>query len=108
MSEKIIQRSGNVNDRKNANKVLGTVGALQGEYKVTKEKVRSCQEILELEKQRLQQSEHMLSDKKDKLLEVQEIIDSDYLPEGAQPVGRIQTRDGLRLVGHLPSFSFFL
>jgi hypothetical protein len=107
MSEKIIKRSGNVNDRKNANKVLGTVGALQGEYKITKEKVRTCQEMLELEVQRLQQSEHSLSDKKNQLLEVQEMIDSDYLPEGAQPVGRIQARDGLRMVCHLVRFSSF-
>ncbi len=98
MSEKIIKRSGNVRDRKNANKVLETVGGLQGEYKSSKESVRTAQENIEHETQRLKQSERSILEKKERLGQIQEEIDSDYLPEGAQPVNRIQTRDRLRLV----------
>jgi hypothetical protein len=106
MAEKIIQRSGNVNDRKNANKALGTVGALQAEYKSTKETVRTCQEKLNLEMNRLEQSEKTISSKRDKLSLIQEAIDSDYLPEGAQPLSRIQARDGLKMVSHFLSLLF--
>jgi hypothetical protein len=108
MAEKIIQRSGNVNDRKNANKALGTVGALQAEYKSTKETARSCQEKLNLEMTRLEQSEKTISSKRDKLSQIQEAIDSDYLPEGAQPLSRIQARDGLKMVRRLSSSSSLL
>jgi hypothetical protein len=98
MAEKIIKRSGNVAERKKANQALGTVGALQGEYKSCKENVRVSKDNLETQLARLHQSESFLAMKKDQLSEVQEAIDSDYLPEGAQPVSRIQSRDTLKLV----------
>ena len=98
VAEKIIKRSGNVEERRKANQALGTVGVLQGDYKASKEKVRQCQANLELHLDRLKKSQNSLAVTKDKLSEVQEVIDADYLPEGAQPVSRIQARDALRLV----------
>lgn len=98
MEEKIIKRKGNVDERRKANKALGVVGALQGEYKASKEKARRCKANLDLHTERLKKTQSTLDLKRNKLSEIQEIIDADYLPEGAQPVLRIQGRDALRLV----------
>jgi hypothetical protein len=98
VEEKIIKRKGNVEDRRKANKALGVVGALQGEYKTSKEKARQCKADLDLHTERLRKTQSSLALKRNKLSEIQEVIDADYLPEGAQPVARIQGRDALRLV----------
>ena len=97
----MIMRQGNAVSRTKANAVLKSVGALQGEYKTCASKVRKAEATVDIEEQRLTQSEGYLAKKKNALSDVQEIIDADYLPEGAQPVDRIQRRDTLLMVGVL-------
>ena len=94
----VIMRKGNAGSRSKANGVLKSVGALQGEYKHCASCVRKAQAKLEIEEQRLTQSEGYLVKKQNALSEVVEVIDADYLPEGAQPVERIQKRDTLLMV----------
>ena len=94
-------REGNAGSRTKANGVLKSVGALQGEYKHCASQVRKAQGSLEIEEQRLTQSEGYLVKKQTALGQVEEVIDADYLPEGAQPVDRIQKRDTLLMVSML-------
>jgi hypothetical protein len=99
MSDKgVIMRQGNAVSRTKANGVLKSVGALQGEYKNCSAKVRKAEGSVDIEEQRLTQSEGYLVKKQTALSQVEEIIDADYLPEGAQPVDRIQKRDTLLMV----------
>ena len=97
----VIMREGNAGSRTKANGVLKSVGALQGEYKHCASQVRKAQGSLEIEEQRLTQSEGYLVKKQTALGQVEEVIDADYLPEGAQPVDRIQKRDTLLMVSML-------
>jgi hypothetical protein len=98
MSEVIIKRTGDPSERRKANKQLSNIGGLQEVYKSSKIKVEAAQDLLELEDSRLQKSREALAAKQLKLNEIEEIIDGDPLPEGAQPVARIQNRNMLKLV----------
>lgn len=96
----VIMRQGNAGSRTKANGVLKSVGALQGEYKHCASQVRKATATVDIEEQRLTQSQGYLVNKQNALSDVEEIIDADYLPEGAQPVERIQKRDTLLLVSY--------
>lgn len=102
MSETIVQRSGDAERRKNANKVLSEVGHLRGEYKTKRLKLDELEATLSNEIDRQERCSKSLLQLQEKLSSIQEIIDSDYLPEGAQPVARIQKRDSILIqVGQL-------
>ncbi len=98
MAEVIIKRAGNPSERNKANKQLENIGSLREVYKSAKIKVDNAQNILETEDTRLQRSRDLYSVSLAKLTEIQEIIDAEPLPEGAQPVARIQQRNLLMLV----------
>ena len=96
MTERIVKRTGSVEQRAKAAKSLATAGALRSEYNTAKVKVDGLEQIYETEKERQIKASTALEQAIQILAEAQEEIDADYLPEGAQPVARIQNRDKLQ------------
>ena len=94
----IITRGGDPATRAKAYKSLAVVGSLKSEYNSTTTEVTRLESILEQEKFKLKGTQEALDKTRDELSSVQLEIDSDRLPEGAQPVKRIQRRDKLHLV----------
>ena len=70
---------------------------MKAEYRACKKKFDDADETNENEKSKLARVTEELNAVSEKLNEAQEEIDSDYLPEGAQPRERIQKRDKLQL-----------
>jgi len=93
----IISRRGDPSARAKAYKSLANVGSLKAEYNATTTEVSRLEKILDGEKIKLSKTREALDRTREELLEVEEEIDSDRLPEGAQPVKRIQRRDKLTL-----------
>lgn len=93
----IISRRGDPSARAKAYKSLANVGSLKAEYNATTTEVARLEKILDEEKLKLSRTRDALDRTREELLEVEEEIDSDRLPEGAQPVKRIQRRDKLTL-----------
>lgn len=98
MTETIIRRKGNAEERAIANRALGEVGQLQDLYKSSKQLLEQARVVYDTEVARLKQRKQALEDKRTQLYDAQEVIDADPLPEGAQPVTRITARDHLKLV----------
>jgi len=96
MTERIVKRTGSVEQRAKAAKALATAGALRSEYNTAKVKVDGLEQVYETEKERQIKASIALEQAIQILAEAQEEIDADYLPEGAQPVARIQKRDKLQ------------
>ena len=94
----IITRGGDPSARAKAYKSLAVVGSLKSEYNSTTIEVTRLESILEEEKVKLKRTQDTLDRTREELSNVQLEIDSDRLPEGAQPVKRIQKRDKLLLV----------
>lgn len=84
--------------RRKTNKDLNELTSLRQEYERTKSALETIERKLDNEKEHLDQLTANLEYAHNALYEVQEEIDADYLPEGAQPRKRIQTRDSLLLV----------
>jgi chromosome segregation ATPase len=98
MSSKIIHRKGDPTARKKAADSAAQIAFLKAEYTKTQEKVHKAEEEHEYQKRKLDSiSDHLLR-VRDELSAVEEEIDSDPLPEGAQPKARLQKRDALKLV----------
>ena len=93
----IISRKGDPSARAKAYKSLALVGSLKAEYNTTTTEVSRLERILEGEKLKLKKTQDTLDRTREELLTVEEQIDCDRLPEGAQPVKRIQRRDKLTL-----------
>lgn len=87
----------NSQERFNSNQHLAVVGKLQEKYKLSQLNVDNAQNELEIEESRLRKHVDYLQKKSIKLSDLQEVIDSDPLPEGAQPLERIRQRDALVL-----------
>lgn len=98
MAEKIIKRIGDPEKRKRANKSLAEVGNFKAEYRACKVKAEELQLILDNERARQSQANSALIEMQNKLSDAQEEIDADFLPEGAQPIPRIQKRDKFRIL----------
>lgn len=84
--------------RRKTNKSLLELKEFQNEYNASKEEVDACDRKLQNENQKLLHATTELENVRNLLSNAQEEIDSDYLPEGAQPRARIQRRDELSLV----------
>jgi hypothetical protein len=98
MSEKIIKRIGDPEKRKRANKSLAEVGNFKSEYRACKAKTEELVVILGNERASQSQANAALIEMQTKLSDAQEEIDADFLPEGAQPIPRIQKRDKFRIL----------
>eukprot|EP01032_Pedospumella_encystans_P035044 gene35044-39629_t len=83
--------------RRKTNKSLLELKEFQNEYNASKEEVDACDRKLQNENQKLLHATTELENARNLLSNAQEEIDSDYLPEGAQPRARIQRRDELSL-----------
>jgi len=86
--------------RRKTNKSLLELKEFQNEYNASKAEVDTCDRKLQNENQKLLHATMELENARNLLSNAQEEIDSDYLPEGAQPRARIQRRDELNLVGY--------
>lgn len=84
--------------RRKTNKSLLELKEFRTEYNASRDEVDSCDRKLQSENQKLSDSTIQLENARNLLSYAQEEIDSDYLPEGAQPRARIQKRDELNLV----------
>ena len=98
---KIVKRNGNPEERKKIHGNLAQLSFLKSEYTSWKVKLRNCEEEHEHEKRKLQRANDILFQAQDEFCVVEEEIDSDPLPEGAQPKSRLQRRDTLRMVSDL-------
>lgn len=87
--------------RRKTNKSLLELKEFQTEYKASRDEVDGCDRKLQSENQKLTSATIELENARNLLSNAQEEIDSDYLPEGAQPRARIQERDELSLVRNL-------
>ena len=104
MAETIVKREGDPERRKGALRTLAEIGFLRAEYKQCQLLVQKLQNSYENEKSKCNLVNEQVAKTQQELGEVQEIIDADFLPEGAQPVKRIQKRDKLLMqVGQLQS-----
>lgn len=101
MSEKIVKRNGNKDVRAKATINFSKVGSLQNEYRTCKQNLERVEEDVHHEKMKLQKASQSLEQAKEKLSQIQEEIDCDPLPEGAQPKARIQLRDNTQMVTKL-------
>jgi len=84
--------------RRKTNKSLLELKEFQTEYNASRDEVDGCDRKLQSENHKLTVATIGLENARNLLSNAQEEIDSDYLPEGAQPRNRIQTRDELSLV----------
>lgn len=84
--------------RRKTNKALLELKEFQCEYNSSRDEVDVCDRRLQAENEKLTRATLVLEEVRNLLSSVQEEIDADYLPEGAQPRPRIQRRDELSLV----------
>lgn len=96
--EKIIKRLGSQRERKKAHDNLAEVGFRKAEYIKWKSKLKDLEDVLAFERAKQKRANDFVLEIEDQLGLAEEEIDSDPLPEGAQPKQRIVKRDGLRLV----------
>jgi len=90
-----VLRKGESSTRKKASKIFTDVGGAKGHFTKTKERVKKLEGVYNVEKLKLEKAEQFRDDMDAKLCEAQEEIDAAPLPEGAQPIARIQNRDKL-------------
>lgn len=109
MAEKIIRRRGDIHQRKQAHNNLAEIGALRAEYNAWKSKLKELEDAHDHEKAKQNRANETYLKVQDQLSQVEEEIDCDPLPEGAQPKVRIQRRDALAMVILLliPYLSYF-
>jgi hypothetical protein len=103
MNQTDFRRNVDPQKRRKNNKELLELKELQAEYKVCKQAVADSDAKLQVQNAKLDRATTLLEDTRNALSEVQAEIDCDYLPEGAQPRGRIQRRDELSLVSLPPT-----
>lgn len=84
--------------RRKTNKSLLELKEFQTEYNASRDQVDSCDRKLQAENEKLTAATIAVEEARNLLSNVQEEIDCDYLPEGAQPRARIQRRDELSMV----------
>lgn len=84
--------------RRKTNKSLLELKEFQTEYNASRDQVDTCDRKLQAENEKLTSATIAVEEARNLLSNVQEEIDCDYLPEGAQPRARIQRRDELSMV----------
>jgi hypothetical protein len=94
----IINRGGDPAKRAKANNDVAEFGIIKAEYRAIKKKFDDADESYDNERSKLEQVQTELNNKLSKLNAVEEEIDSDPLPDGAQPRERIHKRDKLKFV----------
>ena len=104
----IAHRRGDASERKKANDNIAQISFLRSEYSTWKSKLQGYEEEHEHQKEKLQDINNVLLQARDDLSAVEEEIDSDPLPEGAQPKSRLQKRDSLRMVRFSSNLNLFL
>jgi hypothetical protein len=90
--------------RRKTDKNVLELNSLKAEYNNCKEEANKCRATLEREKSSLAQARSLSEQANDRLSDAQVEIDSDPLPEGAQPRPRIHKRDQLSVVRFLVYF----
>jgi hypothetical protein len=98
-----IMRSGDPAMRAKASNDVSEFGILKAEYRLKKKAVEDAEEHYDNEKDKLARLSNEINVVSDNLSAVQEEIDSDPLPEGAQPRERIHRRDRIKLVDSILS-----
>lgn len=93
-----FRRNGDPEMRRKTNKSLLELKEFQSEYNASKNEINKCDKKLQSESSKLSSAAAAVEEARNALSNVQEEIDCDYLPEGAQPRARIQRRDELALV----------
>ena len=91
-----ILREGEANKRKSSHKAIADVGAARSHYTIMKTKATRAENAWETERKKFDKAVQFRDIAEEELNAAQEIIDMDPLPEGAQPVKRIQERDKLK------------
>lgn len=99
VNETIVRRGGDPALRAAANRELAVVGGLEDELKKYQNVLNDAERFLRKEQNKSNKVETALEVARNNLDAAQEVIDADPLPEKAQPVGRIQQRNMLRMVG---------
>jgi hypothetical protein len=84
--------------RRKTDKSVLELNSLKTEYKNCKTDADTCRQKLEREKFALSQARTLSEQANDRLSDAQVEIDSDPLPEGAQPRPRIHKRDQISMV----------
>jgi len=98
MSQRIVTRKGDMQKRKAAQSSLLEIAQIRQTFNQRKKKADTQYDTWEMEKKKSERALTALNVAEDNLAAAQEIIDQDYLPEGAQPPARIHKRDQLALV----------
>ena len=96
-----IMRSGDPAKRTKASHDVSEFGILKAEYRSKKKALEDSEEHYDNEKDKFSRLSNEINATLDKLSVVQEEIDSDPLPEGAQPRERIHRRDRIKLVDRI-------
>lgn len=98
MSEAIIRRRGEATERKESNESISMIAALKTEYADWKLKLRRRESDYEHEKEKQSKISESLLNAQEDLALIDEEIDCDPLPIGAQPRERITRREKVHLV----------
>ena len=93
MTELNFRKNVDPDKRRNANKSILELNELKREYKQRSDDAESLTKLFQSEKEKLKEITLEVEQTRNQLSVAQEEIDSDYLPEGAQPRARIQARD---------------
>lgn len=101
------QTSGTNDTRRQINDNLSQCASLKAEYTACKKKLTELEVSLDREKLLEKGIKRTINELNEELASVEEEIDSDALPEGAQPKARLQKRDYLRMVNCLFHFIVF-
>ena len=98
MSQRIVTRKGDVKARKEAQSALMGVNSVRQTFNQRKHKADILYDAWVTEKAKTGRARDALDVAESNLADAQEVIDQDYLPEGAQPPARIHKRDQLAMV----------
>ena len=98
MSQRIVTRKGDVAKRKAAQTSLMEIASIRQTFNQRKKKADEQYDAWEMEKKKTERARAALDEAEENLAAAQEVIDQDYLPEGAQPPARIHKRDQLALI----------
>lgn len=98
VKETIVRRGGDSSDRIRAGRQLAVIGGMEDQLKKCQHASREAERVLRQEQSKSLKMQEAVDAARDALGAAQEAIDSDPLPEKAQPASRIQQRDMMQLV----------
>ena len=98
MSQRIVTRKGDVAKRKESQSAFLAISSVRQTFNQRKHKSDLLFDAWESEKAKTGRAREALDDAEAHLAGAQEVIDQDYLPEGAQPPARIHKRDQLAMI----------